>query len=81
MSYDPNLSKYLMIMIQICLNILWFLGMSFKMDVMPVDFQQEIVWPEATKDWPHCIWCGAEFEAFSHLSDFGDVPAGCGNVY
>ena len=55
--------------------------MSFKMDVMPVDFQQEIVWPETTKDWPHCMWCGAEFEAFLHLSDFGDFPAGRANVY
>ena len=46
--------------------------MSPKMDVISVDFSQDIVCPEATEIDPI-----AQLTVLLHSSDFTDVPAGC----
>ena len=70
MSYDPNLSKYLMI-----------LGNEFQDGCDACGFPTRNCVTRGYKRLTplHVMW--SRIEAFSHLSDFGDVPAGCGNVY
>ena len=64
-SHDTHLSKYLVIFI-----------LSPKMNVILVDFSQEIVWPEATKKWPHWLQWRAEFSGMWHSSGFSVPPSG-----
>ena len=69
-SNDTQLSKYLAIF-----------RLSPKMNVILVDFSQEIVWPEATKKWPHRLQWRAEFCGMLHSSGFSVPPSGCdGNI-
>ena len=64
-SYDIFLSKYLVIF-----------RLSHKINVILVDFSQEIVWPEATKKWPHWLQWRAELSGMSHWWGLSVPPSG-----
>ena len=64
MSYDPNLSKYLMI-----------LGNEFQDGCDACGFLTRNCVTRGCKRLTPIV-CNVK-----HLSDFSDVPAGCGNVY